>query len=481
MSVPATLGRKPAAYRQFELMLAVLLGIIAASIALAMEGSELRWIVLPTIALTGAVGLLVLPNKERWVWGGLVLSLQTDLALRFLHGRAGSDGLAFPGTVLLGFALLGLWLGRRAFAPRRWRWSWGGVFAIPIGFYLATTCASLLFTTERFVGLTELLFDLELALVLLVAVNATRTVADLRRTVLLLLIAVGIQSVIYYFQSATGVSFTLAGQVLHSAELPRPGGTVSTVPAEFASFMIPILMIAVAQFLGRTQFWGPTKLAVLIAMGTFAIVLTYTRAAWGAFVLGTAWIVVVGYRKRLVRARAVAFVGAAAVVGAVAAAPMIAMRMQSSPIGDSYAERAALMAMATRIIKAEPVLGVGPGAYGQVYRRYLTAEDEMNWLWIVHNRYLLRAAETGIPGGIALVLMFVTALRLALRLVRARDPFIATFALGVSGGLVAMLWEMYWDTFQMFPYNGLLWLLFGLLAAARRIERESLANSPVAT
>jgi O-antigen ligase len=176
----------------------------------------------------------------------------------------------------------------------------------------------------------------------------------------------------------------------------------------------------------------------------------------------------------------VTFVCAAAIAGALAVAPMIAIRLQSAPLGESYAERAALMAMAARIIKAEPLLGVGPGAYGHVYRRYLTAEDEMNWLWIVHNRYLLRAAETGIPGGIALVLMFVTAIRLALRLLRARDPFIATFALGVSGGLVAMLWEMYWDTFQAFPYNGLLWLLFGLLAAARRIERESQTAAPVA-
>ncbi len=459
-------------------IVAVLAGTGAAVAAVSMEGVETRWIVLPTLALAGMVFVLLMPNKERFLSAGFVLSLQANLSLRLLHGRAGGDGLEFPATVLLGLGLVGLWIWRRAYGPGRVRWIWGSLFAVPIGFYLATTCASIAASDERFVGLTELLFDAELYLVFVIVLNAIRSIADLRRTVMFLLIAAGIQSLIYYVQSAAGIVFTLSGEVINAGELPRPGGTVSTVPAEFASFMIPILMIAIAQFLGRVRTWDPRRLAALIAMGTFAIVLTYTRAAWAGFVLGTAWIVVVGYRRRLVRARAVTFVCAAAVAGALAVAPMIALRLQGSPLDEAYAERAALMAMAARIIKAEPLLGVGAGAYGQVYRRYLTAEDEMNWLWVVHNRYLLRAAETGLPGGLALILMFVTAVRLALRLTRARDPFIATFALGASGGLVAMLWEMYWDTFQAFPYNGLLWLLFGLLAAAWRIERESL---PAAT
>jgi len=45
--------------------------------------------------------------------------------------------------------------------------------------------------------------------------------------------------------------------------------------------------------------------------------------------------------------------------------PLAAKRFDQSPLDDSYSERAALMTMAYRIIRAEPVLGVGAGAYAQ--------------------------------------------------------------------------------------------------------------------
>jgi len=75
--------------------------------------------------------------------------------------------------------------------------------------------------------------------------------------------------------------------------------------------------------------------------------------------------------------------------------------------------------IAVRAIEAHPLLGLGPGAYGYLYKAYLPDDLPRQWLYTVHNEYLLRAAETGIPGGVAFVVLLVAALRLAMRLSRA--------------------------------------------------------------
>jgi len=454
-----------------ERLVAIVVGVLAGLAALGMQGLETRWIVIPVLGLAGAIFVYILPNKEWWLSIGFILSLQANLSIRFGYGRAGSDGLVFPLTIVIGAALAGWWWWHGEFRSR-YRWTWKGVLSTPIFFYLGTTAASIVLTDERFVGFSSLMFDLQLWFVYLLTLNAIHSQEDGERTVRLLLIALGMQSLVYFIQSAMGVTFTLTGDVIEAGELPRPGGTISTVPAEFASFVIPILMIAISYFLTKGRILHRGLLAALVGGGAMAIALTYTRAAWAGLVLGGAWVVVIGYRRRLLRPQALTYVAVLGLAAVLVIVPLAIKRFDQSPLDDSYSERAALMTMAYRIIRAEPVLGVGAGAYGQVYRRYLTAEDEDQWLWIVHNRYLLRTAETGIPGGIALVLLFLSALRVALRLTRSRDPAISSLALGISAGIVSMLWEMYWDTFRGFAYNALLWMLFALLAALWQLERD---------
>jgi len=460
-----------AAGDRLQRRLGLAVGVLAGFVALQMQSLELRWIVLPTVGLAGAIIVLVMPNKERVLSAAMVLSLQANLNLRLLYGHADSAGLAIPWTVIIAAALLGLYLWKGEFRTGR-RWVWRGAMGAPILFYIATTAAPILATSERFVGATQILFDLQLYLVYLLVLNSVRTRDDVRRIVILLFIALGMQSAIYYIQSGLGITFMLSGHTAAQGEIPRPGGTISTVPAEFASFIIPILMIAVSTFITRGTLVRRGPLAVAIAMAMGAIALTYTRAAWAGVVLGSAWIMVVGHRHRLLRRRALAHVCCAAVAAVVILTPMIAKRLAGSPLGSSYSERVALMSMAVDIIKQEPVLGVGAGAYGHVFRHYLGANHDGAWMWIVHNKYLLRTAETGLAGGLALIVLFGAAIRLSLRLVRSPDPLVAKLALGTGAGLIAMCWEMYWDTFRGFTYNALLWLLFGLLAVCWQLERQ---------
>ena len=56
------------------------------------------------------------------------------------------------------------------------------------------------------------------------------------------------------------------------------------------------------------------------------------------------------------------------------------------------------------------------------------------------------------------------------RLTRSRLALTRALGLGAGAGITALCFEMYWDTWQAFAYNAMLWLILGLLVAALRIE-----------
>jgi O-antigen ligase len=133
-------------------------------------------------------------------------------------------------------------------------------------------------------------------------------------------------------------------------------------------------------------------------------------------------------------------------------------------------ERRNLRAMAMAVIEAHPVLGVGAGTYSFEFGKYLPSDVGDTWLYVVHNAYLLRWAETGVLGFVGLIALFIFAARDARRLLRSDDEDFALFGVAWLGGLTALAWEMYWDVWGGFPYNALLWALCGFAVAAQRID-----------
>jgi len=462
-----------------ERLIAVVLGVIAGVVALQSAALDVRWVVIPLAGLFGGLFVMMLPDKERMLTAAFFLSLQANLSLRLMHGRAGSAGLAFPLTVVIGMAILGLYMLRGEFKHKR-TWCWGGPMIVPICLYFGTLFVSLLTTSERFVGVCQLLLECQIYFVFLMTLNYIEDESDLVRVLKLLLMTLAMQSVVYYIQSALGITFTLTGRVIEQGEIARPGGTVSTVPAEFASFIIPLLTVAISLYLCRGRIINRTLLLGIVILGGGAIALTYTRAAWCSLLIGGAWVVFMGHRRRLLRPGAFAYVMAAVIAGTVIGGPLVAQRLAQSPLEESYDERKALMEMSYHVIGARPLTGVGPGAYGHTYKRYIPPELDDSWMFVVHNNYLRRTAESGIPGGIAFVFLLYSGIRLSLALTRSRRSISRALALGAGAGIVGLCFEMYWDTWQAFPYNAMLWLIFGLLVAAVKIEPDDPATTEAA-
>lgn len=450
----------------------VAIGAACGLAAIGVAQMDRAWIGFIMAAFAFALILVAARDTERLLVTTFVLCLQAGAAYRLFYDRGGSEGLAFPLSVLVGVVLV-LWYLAAGGVQRLRSCVWAGRLGIPIVALLATSSLSLLTTTERFVGLSRLLTEIELYFIYWLVLNMVQREADVERVVRLLLLTLAIQSVIYFAQSELGTSFTLEGDIIAQGDIPRPGGTVSTNPAGFASFILPILFIAMTRLMMRGRARGRVLVGLLVAAGTIAIGLTYTRAAWVAFAIGSVWLLgVLAHRNTIGARRMLAVVLVAAGVAAVFA-PMMGKRDEESPLADAYDERAGLMRIAMNAIAAHPIVGLGPGAYGQVYKAYVPSDLPQQWLYTVHNEYLLRAAETGIPGGIAFVALLIAGFRLAMRLSRARQYTLSTMALGWSAGLLALAWQMYWVPWRGFEYNALLWFMLGLTEAGARIAGAS--------
>ncbi len=454
-------------------------GVILAIFVIVAYGLETRWIVYLSVLLIGALFFLLYSRKEALLIAVFFLSFQVDVYIRPFFGRAGSAGIEIPMVLFTGFTLLIWYLviyGQRKVSS----FNWSGSLGVFIILLLGTSSLSLIFTTEKFVGVARLIFELELFFIYWLSFNLVRSRNDLQKIIKLLFIVLVIQSLIYYVQSALGITFSLTGEVFQESEaIPRPGGTVSTNPAGFASFISPILLIGFALYLAQKHEFKIRFLPVLVILGSAAMVLTFTRAVWAGLVIGLIIIIIMSIRRKNYHRRRGAVLISAMLVGAMIFIPIMVNKRLSSQYQDEGAleERIRLILVAVNIIEANPIVGIGPGAYSHVYKKYVSPELAQGWLYEVHNEFILRAAETGVPGGVAFILLMLAALRQAMKLSRSEDETIRIIAIGWFSGLVSLSWQMAWVPWRGFSYNAMLWLMLGLMdGVTMYMQQEISAN-----
>jgi O-antigen ligase len=399
---------------------------------------------------------------------------------RLAHGRAGSlEGIAIPFVALAGGTLL-LW---RFFAygtSHFHQFRFDGLARWPILAILATTILSIATTSEQFVGISRLVFDLELFFVYWLTFNLIQDESDLKRVIKLMLVMLLIQSLVLFVQTSLGVNFSLVGNVSELGEVPRPGGTVSSNPAGFSSFITPPLFMALAYFLSRSAAWRPPFAAIAALLGTAAIGLTFTRAAWAGLVLGGALLVVLLARYRTARWSRITAIALVLAVGVAVLLPSMTARLTNDYGGNAnvsaWEERWGLMRIAFNMIMHHPLTGVGAGAYGFVFKHYIPSGLHQ-WVYTVHNEFLLRAAETGVPGMMAFAALIIAGFRMGVQTMRSRHPTFMIVGVAGTAALLSLVWQMSWVPWTGFSYNAMFWFMLGIMDATWRMSRKE--ASPV--
>jgi len=169
----------------------------------------------------------------------------------------------------------------------------------------------------------------------------------------------------------------------------------------------------------------------------------------------------------------------------IGADPVINRLTQGQPTGSNvqkesfFSSRGWVWRDTLTMIRANPVLGVGMGAYETAFSIYTLSDGSLR-VPQAHNDFLQVVADCGIVGGLIALWFIVSLFRLIGGGTRSRDPLFAGLALGCGTGIFAILVHSVFDFNLQLPSNALLFLLLTAVAThvgtvVRRKEGSTLS------
>lgn len=400
------------------------------------------------------------------------------------------------GEAVLGLTLAS-WLMRLAVEQRHepaWRRRAWPSLALPLALLLGVMLLSVLGTFSLQHSVKELVKWTEVLIVyVMVAVGL-----DARwrgRLVLAMLLAGSLAAAqgIYQFLFRMGpegfVLFDRFMRAYGTFEQPNPyGGYLGlTLPLALG------LLAAVALDRGAWR-RGSRLLLAAVAAGSAvlmlaALIMSWSRGAWLGFAaavlaIGVALVVRSG-RGAVLVVVLVAIVAYAVLAGGLASVPpavvqrlddflpyLGVMDVRGVEVTDanfSVLERMAHWQAAWAMWTDRPWLGVGIGNYEPIYARYALPLWDLP-LGHAHNYYLNIAAEAGLAGLLAYLLLWAAALRLAWRAARRRVGWEWGVALGVLGAIVHLSVHNVFDNLYVHGMYLLVAMLLGLISSGQGKE-----------
>jgi O-antigen ligase len=266
------------------------------------------------------------------------------------------------------------------------------------------------------------------------------------------------------FFGGAGEAFRPTGFFIHPNSL-----------ADHMTLLIPPALALV--LLGRRRLqarvWWTAVATFGVAWGLLLV--TLSRGGWAAAILGCGWVVWRHARAGLLTRRQLgqmAMVGLAGVIAVLAVYPEILLRL-TAPDERSTESRIILTDQALVIVKAHPWIGVGFGGYNRAAYEYIApafaniSEEYQQALLqlVVHDHYLLVAAELGVPA-MALFAWLMVSFAAQPRPWRAwPEPTAFALAAGLSGSVVTQILFLASDNFYADVRVFMIWLSAGTLQA----------------
>jgi O-antigen ligase len=292
----------------------------------------------------------------------------------------------------------------------------------------------------------------------------------------------------YAFDFPTNLDFFGTGT--EEEQLGTQSQLLSRVPAflrtptEMAWVVSALLPLVITPVVCRVKSFGSWRRIILVTAafsGIVAVILSLARGSWISLLAAIAIIVLFGW-YRLSTAEKKTYlisVGGVLVLSCLLLSPFaerIYERLTADDDGSALI-RVPLMETAARMIKDNPLVGVGLNEY----RASMTKYDETD-IFVsqafpnpVHNVFAHITAEVGVPGGIIFCLLILAALFECLTAMTARDRLLFALGLGVAAGLIAFVISAMKEPGSLGstrPPIRTCFFLFGTILAVGRIRRQ---------
>jgi O-antigen ligase len=125
------------------------------------------------------------------------------------------------------------------------------------------------------------------------------------------------------------------------------------------------------------------------------------------------------------------------------------------------------------MVEQHPLLGVGANNFSTQIPNYAGPSFSRDWIYTVHNKFFLVAAEAGIPAMVVFLLFLAAIIRVGMSAGRSRDPLLGPFALALTAGIAGQIVTMFVEPFHSrSEIQGLVVVSAILIAVARRAQAQ---------
>lgn len=341
--------------------------------------------------------------------------------------------------------------------------------AAPGLFYFGAVALSVMFASWVRLSLFELFNLLPMLLLFLFLLNWVRTRDDVLFLVRFLLLGLAVEAAVMIGLRGVGHSVEFGPLVGRVDDMARVGGLIGS-PNDAASYLTVALGVALGALLTEWPLQVRVGAAVAFGLGAAALIATLSRGGW----LAAGVVVTIACGLALVRGKmsmgTPIVIATTGLIVAAVFSDAINQRLSRHDRGAAYS-RVPLMQIAWEVIEDRPLFGAGANNLTVAMRPYAFSGDfRGGFIYVVHNRYLLAWAETGLIGMAAFLVFLGAIIRRGWRCWRRNDPFLAPVALGVMAGVIGEMLHMSVEIGRGRPLNQLLWILAGLVTAMVRME-----------
>jgi putative inorganic carbon (HCO3(-)) transporter len=436
---------------------------------------------LAVVAMVPSIGVVV-GDVRRLLLLALVFDVPFSIGRHLYYNldaaKLGSlGGLGISVTTLAIPMLYAMWIGtalaRRGNGTRLWVRP-----AVALAIYIGFVIFSITQASSKSLSFFEIWMLLQSLLIFVYIASTVRTREEVVFIVTVLAVAVLLESLIMLATYGTGQTFSFAGistQIDPSTSgnepLSRVGGTVGgpNAAAAFLDLLLaPVLALAIAPVRRIYRLIA----AAGFTFGTVALILTQSRGGWIAVAVSCAIVVGYSWYRGWIpgMAPALVIVGAAIVIYFLRNEVLARFLNNDAGSADS---RIPLIRLAFHMIKQHPFFGVGANNFGINIQNFATPEFSADWLYTVHNRFVLIWAEDGIFALVAFVTFLLGTLRNGWLSRRMTDQVLSLLAVGLMAGVLGQMIHMMVDILNGRQQVQLLMIVAGLLAALVAIKRET--------
>jgi len=476
-------------------------GAILGMAVLAVSDLSPTWIALLIIALLYSVIAAWSADRQRLLLHGFLFTVPMDISKGLIaeHGVFGPGlSLVLSDIFLAGF--LAVWLLHKV-AAREWiRGDRANGWAVV---FLVLMWLSSFYSPDVWAGVFSSLSYTKYIITFVVLRDYLDSRQRFHGALTVLAYGLLLQVGVAFAQVASNGGFQIQGMktVAMQASLSFEGtGGLShfraigllSHPISFAAYLLLPLTVLFGLSLMRgriaERIWW--RAVALLLAGGVALACTLSRGGWIAMAAAVLWYLFVGWRRRVVGARQIASLAImAAVVAALLAVfyPAFYLRMVEDDQGSSLS-RWLLLDQAKLIIADAPMLGVGLGGYVTAAQDYTPSsfavipEVHQKILRgsVVHNKYVLTAAEHGLLVMAFIVWLYTRFAGAALAVRRWATPLEQVLALSLSAAIIGQMVLFLFDHFYIGTLEHLLWITFALLGSVTSLQGNTAGATCVA-